>query len=987
MEASQRERAWLFVAAASFYICIALFFFREAVFTDRVQLCTDITQTTFPWALDRSDDFQPRNPALSDQCTVFYPWFHYTAEMLRQGSIPLWTPHALGGAPYMGNLSTAIFYPLNLLIAVMPVPTFFLVQSLFKLVAAGLFMYLFLRSVGLKFFFALFGGMVYSLCGYSVLWVISHLTSVSIFMPALFWATEIYLKRRSGGSLALITALLSLQFLGAQPETSLCMVTAWAIYTLFRIRNGSGLFTRAGVVQVLYLVPAGLLSVGLVLFQLWPFMEYMVRSFGLYIREQGARASTLYGGGDPIFSAQGLGAGFLLIVAVVVCFWLFRKGKKPASAILAGMFAGLAILAGIKAGLMTGLKPHLLIQVFPDLYGNALQGVRTAGGAAYPEFNGGYASVIGFMLAMIGWIACWKRSPVRILGALFLLSFGTVHGIPFITQWVRFLPAFELTQPGRIICVSAFAVSALCAFGLDFLVRRVAAPGAGMMAGLRMAGFLLVAGSAVSLWGWGFLEPGMLPGGADGVAESREGGVDEGRVHLSSPRPGQAFEAVKGIWIEGFAEAGVTNISFFLNGLSVASMPLDGTKAQPIDQTLSMERFEEGTYRLCMSYLSGPDGEERIHIIPVTLIHSKSISQKDLIVFIVSCAILILLFIVALPIPVRCGLALAMALVDLSLFGASYNCTSKADSIFPDTPVTDYLSAQEGVFRILPENVILQPSTNYVYGYQILRGYDGLELPEYNQLLDVLKKDPWVDIHHYNSKTLDYENPILDLLGVKYIVSLDDLTGIPGLVMVQDGFVKIYQNLEALPRAFVVSHWINTDQLSQQLQEDLSTAFNYLKEALTIQSFDFEKEASSLDRFIQFVARHFNFREWAFLEEEVDCKGGGTGQVEMEIYTNDYISLNVEMKGEGLLIFTENYYPGWIALIDGKEERILRADITFKAIPLTDGKHRVELIYSPISYYGGLKVALASLILLALFCFVPFFCAPLKKTCTQDPAP
>jgi len=987
MEPEFRKRAWLFAAAAAFYICIALFIFREAVFTDRVQICNDITMTTYPWALDRPEGAKPRNPALSDQCTVFYSWFHYTAKMLNQGELPLWTPHALGGAPYMGNLSTAIFYPLNLLIAVMPLNDFFLVQSLIKLVAAGIFMYLFLRILGLRFIYSLFGGMVYSLCGYTVLWVISHLTSVSVLIPALFYATEVYLKRRDGPSLGWITILLSLQFLGAQPETSLCMVTAWGIYTLFRIRNTSGLFSRAGALQLIYLIPAGLLSIGLVLFQLWPFVEYMVRSYGLYIREQSAEAVSLYGGSDPLLSFKGVVAGMVLAASVAVCFRLFRKGNKPLSALLAGVIAGLALLAGIKAGFMVGLKPHILIQAFPDLYGNPLQGVRTAGGAAYPEFNGGYAGILCFMLAMIGWIACWKRSPVRLLGVLFLLSFGAVHGIPFFVQFVRALPGFELTQPGRIISVTAFAVSALSAFGLDYLIRRVPAPGHGFRAAWRVLGVVIVAGFAVFQWGWDLVEPDLLPGGKEESAQQIEGPVSAGRIHLDTPRPGQGFEAKKGIQIRGTAGVGVTNISCYLSGLSTASMDLDGTRVQPFECTVAMDRFEEGAYSLGIKYTSSLDGQEQFDVIPVTVTHAKGITQKDLIVFVLSAGVLALLFLTALPVKVRLSLALLMTLVDLSLFGASYNCTTEPDQIFPDTWVTDFLSSQEGVFRILPENVILQPSTNYIYEYQILRGYDGLELPEYNLLLDLLKKDLWVDIHHYNSQTLDYESPVLDLLGVRYIVSLDDLSGIPGLERIRDNEVKIFENTEAMPRAFIVPHWINTDELSRLLNEDLAAALEYLKAALTIKEFDFEKEATSRDRFIQFVAKHFNFREWALLEEEVDCRGGGTGDVEITTYSNDYISFDVDMRGEGLLIFTENYYPGWIALVDGKETEILRADVTFKAIPLTEGKHEVELTYSPESFYVGIYVALACLVLLCFFMAIPFLCSPLKKTGYRNPSP
>jgi hypothetical protein len=499
-------RGWMFLTAAALYLCLALFFFHEALFTDRVQICNDLTMSTYPWALERPADFQPRNAALSDHCTVFYPWFHYTAKKLREGKIPLWTPHVLGGAAYVGNLSTAVFYPLNLLIAILPLNTFFLLQSLIKVVAAGLLTYLFLRSLGLRFSLALFGGTVYALCGYTILWVIAHITSVAVLMPALFWSTEIFLKKRNGLSLGFITLLLVVQFLGAQPEVSLCMVTSWLIYTFFRMRFTTGWLSRACVVHLAYLATAGLLSLGLVLYQLWPFLEYVFISYGLEIRKLGVETKAIHGGTDPLFSMRGFTLGVLFLMALFSTGWLFRLGKKPLPALGAGLLAGAGLLVCLKAALMVGLKPHFLIQLFPDLYGNPLDGVRTTGGAAYPEFSCKYVGVLPFFLALVGLFSRWRRSPVAVMGCLFLLSFGTVHGIPFIHQFVRSLPMFEFAPQGRVIAISAFALSVLSAFGLEFILDKLRDRERIFPALLRVLGAAGVICLGLALNGWELVE-------------------------------------------------------------------------------------------------------------------------------------------------------------------------------------------------------------------------------------------------------------------------------------------------------------------------------------------------------------------------------------------------------------------------------------------------------------------------------------------------
>jgi hypothetical protein len=979
-------RGWMILAAAAFYLILALFFFHDAILTERVQICNDITMSTYPWALERPADFEPRNAALSDHCTVFYPWFHYTASKLREGKIPLWTPHVLGGAAYVGNLSTAVFYPLNLLIAAMPLETFFLVQSLIKVVAAGIFTYLFLRSLGMRYGLAFFGGTVYALCGYTILWVIAHITSVAVLMPALFWSTEIFLKKRNGLSLGFITLLLVVQFLGAQPEVSLCMVTSWLIYTFFRMRFTTGWFTKDCVIHLAYLAAAGLLSLGLVLYQLWPFLEYVFISYGLEIRKLGVETKAIYGGSDPLISMRGLTLGVLFLMALVSAGWLFRLGKKPLPALGAGLLAGAGLLVCLKTALMVGLKPHFLIQLFPDLYGNPLDGVRTTGGAAYPEFSCKYVGVLPFFLALVALFTRWRRSPVAVFGCLFLLSFGTVHGLPFIHQFVKSLPGFEFAPQGRVIAVSAFCLCVLSAFGLEFILDKLKDRERLKMGFLRFLGAVLVIGFGLWLNGWELVE-------SRGLRFSEEkAGIAAGSpkadlatspaVRLSKPESNQSFRADGGLVVAGRAGEGVEQLTFYLNGIGVGGLVLDqggGGEGREFRYVMPLDRFEEGSYRLGIQVSPAPKPGEEPGVVPIHITHAKRITGKNLTVFLVSAMVLGLLFLIPNYPRVRYTLALAMVVADLSLFGVGYNTTCDPDLIFPDNEVTDYLSSREGTFRILPENVILQPSTNYMYEFQIIRGYDGLELPEYNDLLTMMKRDAWVDIHSYNSTTLDYTSPVLDLLGVRYIVSENDLSTIPGLKKVLDGPVKIFENEEALERAFVVGRWISTDRLKRLLGEDLEAALAYLKPALSVQDFDLAEVASTRQGMIRFVAEHFNFREWAIVDEEVGLEGGGTGEVRVRIMEEERILLDVDMRGEGLLIVTENHFPGWEARVDGKEARILRGDVTFKVIPLTDGRHEVELTYNPTSFYGGVKIALVAALLLLLLVFTPRLTAPLRR--------
>lgn len=952
------KRGILFLSALIFYLVLALFFFREAVFTDRVQVATDILMKTHPWKLALPDAPEMRNPALSDQCTVFYPWFHYTKERLAQGEIPLWTPHSLGGVPYAGNLCSAVFYPLNLLIAVMPLTAFFLFQSILKVAAAGIFTYLLLRKLGLGYLASLFGGTVYALSGFTVLWVISHLTSVAVLMPALFLATEIFLERRSGPSLGLIALLLAVQFLGAQPEVSLCVVAAWLLYTLYRIRRASGWFSKEGARRLSFILLAALLSLGLVLFQLLPFLEYAFQSYGLQIRQMLKESGSLLSGGDPLFSMS----GFCLLIAGLLTFFfaarLFRLGKKPLFAFGAGALAGVCLFASLMALLMLGMRLQFLVQIFPDLFGHYFDGVEKPGGAAYPEVNGGYAGILPLILAAAGAIGCWRRSPIGIFTWLFLLSFGTVHAVPLIHHLVSAIPLFDMCQPGRILCVTAFSAAVLGAFGLDYVLDRLAQSGQRIAGAMRTLGCLAAAFVIVLAGGWQLFEV-EFPAVDD---------LEPAGIKLKAPGPGESVSPEKGLRVRGKAGPDVESIYLSIDGWGVGEASFDernrfwfpakgeGSKARVLT------RMREGLHQLVVKVKHSDGGGEDVLLAPINVTHSKSITFKGWAVLFASLVAFALLVVRRIPVSLRGSLALAVAVVDLSLFGAPYNCASDPDTLFPQTPVTEFLSAQEGHFRILPENAVLQPSTHYVYGYHVARGYDGLEVPEFNRLVNVMKRDPWVDVFHYNSKTLDYESPILDLLGIRYVLSLDDLDGIAGFKRAHDGPLKVFKNTEALPRAFVAGRWVNISQAPEGVEQALA----FMKSVLKEHGLDPEGGAS------RNACMDFLLRNYAFLERDIDLKGGGTGTVEIEEYLNEYVRLKATMKGEGILILTDNFFPGWRVRVDGEEREILRS-LAFRAVPLSDGEHEVEFFYHPLSFYGGAKISLACLAILCIIFFSAVF--------------
>jgi hypothetical protein len=86
-------------------------------------------------------------------------------------------------------------------------------------------------------------------------------------------------------------------------------------------------------------------------------------------------------------------------------------------------------------------------------------------------------------------------------------------------------------------------------------------------------------------------------------------------------------------------------------------------------------------------------------------------------------------------------------------------------------------------------------------------------------------------------------------------------------------------------------------------------------------------------------------------------------------YEPDRIEVALEASAPGLLCFSELFYPGWRATIDGRSAGVLRVNYAFRAVAIeTPGRHTIALRFAPRSLAIGKVVSLLSLALvLALF--------------------
>ena len=89
-------------------------------------------------------------------------------------------------------------------------------------------------------------------------------------------------------------------------------------------------------------------------------------------------------------------------------------------------------------------------------------------------------------------------------------------------------------------------------------------------------------------------------------------------------------------------------------------------------------------------------------------------------------------------------------------------------------------------------------------------------------------------------------------------------------------------------------------------------------------------------------------------------------------YEPKRVQISTTTSGEGMLVISDAYYPGWNAYMDGEEVPIFRANYVMRAISLPKGHHDIEFRYEPLSVILGFAISLTALILMGIISIVSF---------------
>ena len=895
------------------------------------------------------------NPDLADQSVQFYPFYRWVSKSWRAGDPPLWCPLIYAGAPGLGNAQSGALDPQVLALVALDAlggralfDRGLTLMAWLRLALALLGAYLLARRLGLQWQGAGLAAISFGFSGYLVLWLNHALGHVPPFLPwVLFFLEGLRRNPRPWLNCALVGASMALAVLGGHLETGFFVGVASGLWCLAILREERS----AGAWGLLGLALGSAVAAVILL----PSLEYLNLSAAKYVREIGAAQARAN------VDLAALGVLCILVGSVVA----FRRAARDWGAetrlgewLPGALGLGLAFGGGLRFLASRGLGEHAGLALLPDLFGKPGAQGGYLGTGYYLEVASPWIVFPGLLLAMVALLAASGHLARRTLVSLIaLFSFGLCIELPGLLELYRFVPLVGLGDTVRFASVGALMLGLLAGEGLERSSR--AARVAAAMIFLPLLSSFFIGG------GLGELAPEVdrsperdeLIGLVLAPAEELHGerseleawlhpalGVD--RVRLVMEQRDLAGAALPGTRFE-------MPLSLYPEPSIAARERMAGEQPEPGARwvrsgPIPTDELADGYWDFRLEFFKGlsqePVATRRVGIRSVQRGHSVAGSTMLWIAL-----SLVLMF---LPWSARAGgvLLILLALLQAFDFCAGLNPTVPRERIFPPTRSVEILSGELGSGRFFSDPGVLPPNTGLVSGLRGIAGYDAMDVLEFNLYRNLIFPPGFNSLHNWNARGVDTRNAAFRLYGVKLLV-LAEPFGQPGWELLASPSGEgpmgraetwIYRALDPIPRAFCVPEVVSTEQLAQLHQAD-PIAWD-------------PRQIAAIDA------------DWR-PEQPVQA-----AQVEILRSGNNEVQLSARLDGDGLLVLTDQYFPGWQVYVNGERRTLEKTNLIFRGVALEAGEHEVVFRFESKSVQRGALISIAALLaLMGLAVFGLFF--------------
>ena len=922
--------------AALVLLLLPLLLFWPVTIGPRTLLPVDNLFAYEPWASFQESlgVGQPQNQLLSDLILENYVWKKFIRESLAAGQVPLWNPYILSGQPFLANGQHSALYPFSLIFYLLPLSKAYGWFTVIQLWLAGLFMYVFARTLRIGRLGALIAGITYALSTFFIASVVfTMIIAGAIWLPLLLAMIEIIIRKQEDkGPVGyspipyVITGSLALgcQVLAGHPEVTYYTLLVSGYYALGRLlllwrRQATPRFASRLGAWLLLLVALG---IGLGSVQLIPMLEVLTQNFRddavtlAQVRDWALPVRRLVSFVIPYFFGSPAHHGYFDVVT-----WQWQPLGLNAQGQLNPLCSHCTswdTKTAVEAGAYAGILPLVL-------------------------------AVMAVAQAVVTWRA-GRNGPTRpspdlpnfqfytlLFAALALLSLMFAFGTPLYALLFYGLPGWnQLHSPFRWIYPFTLSLAVLAGLGATYLDRWVSARRAtGDQIEAVLAGYHLAPPSFLAQFsrytGWV-----LFWGGAAGLA----------LMALALVFPAPFIRAATLV----FERSGLAQHAF-----------ADGRQ---------FFGYQWPNFFKFFLLVLAAGAVLRVVRCPIFLPFNRPALRS---------------------IPAWQPLAVAVIALDLLLAGTGFNPAADPALLNFKPDVVRWLEerqAEEPLFRLssfdTPEgqgNKVFLANAGMYSNLFDVRGYDSIILATYGRFMQLIQENGDLlfnrigPIYYDGYAALD--SALLDLLGVRYVLTTVDINN-PGYELAYEGEIKVYENVDALPRALVVFEKVELPRLPKTARSDWPAEMDPALRSLN------PRETVILDGENNGLGRDLTPAD---VEGRVEAAGqvsrqpsnGSTAAtpspVEITDYTPNEVRLLARLDRPGWLVLADSYFPGWRAYAlpeataagqDEIELTIHRANGHFRAVSLPPGEWQLRFRYSPRSFQLGLYGSFLALVMLAL---------------------
>ncbi len=169
---------------------------------------------------------------------VFYPLEKIFRDYEVAGDTPLWSQYTHFGFPIIASAQIGFFYPLSLILRLLPLPIFFNTALILHFFLIIFFTFLYCRSLNLSKHASLLGGIVFAFSGF----IVGHILHLNIifaapYLPLLLFLIEKYLRKKRSYILILMPVILAIQFLAGHFQIPFYAALLFSCYFIFRLSS------------------------------------------------------------------------------------------------------------------------------------------------------------------------------------------------------------------------------------------------------------------------------------------------------------------------------------------------------------------------------------------------------------------------------------------------------------------------------------------------------------------------------------------------------------------------------------------------------------------------------------------------------------------------------------------------------------------------------------------------------------------------------